>query len=272
MPKRLASMRFTVIVCALAGALHAGEPPKRIVSANLCADRLVVALADPDKVISLSYHASDPLLSTVLDRAATLPLNHADAEEIAAMHPDLVVFGVYSSGPAATMLKGLGIPVYLLAVPNSLEEVRGTIRDLALRLGVPERGERLVAEIDAGLAGLNRHHGGARAVVYSAGGWTYGAHSIDDDIFAHLGAANIATLAGIDGIGNLSLEQLIAFDPRLIVIEAIGGNEPSLAAQLLEHPVLASGGARRLEMPMKLWQCQDSSLVEAARRIDEALP
>jgi iron complex transport system substrate-binding protein len=264
--------RFAALLLLAVGAANADEPPRRIVSANLCADRLVVALADPAHVISLSYHAADPLLSTVLDRAAALPLNHADAEEIAAMRPDLVVFGLYSSGPAAAMLQNLGIPVHMLPVPNDLAEVRQSIRDLAARLGVPERGDKLVGEIDDGLAALGARHAGARAIVYSAGGWTHGAHSIDDDILTRLGARNIAADSGIDGIGNLPLERLVAADPQLIVIEAIGAGQPSLAAQLLDHPALAHGRARRLEMPMNLWECADASLVEAARRIDQALP
>jgi hypothetical protein len=46
----------------------------------------------------------------------------------------------------------------------------------------------------------------------------------------------------------------------------------SLAEQLLEHPALAEHSMRRLDMPMKLWDCADGALVDAARLIDEALP
>jgi iron complex transport system substrate-binding protein len=264
-------MKSLAVALLLLTAAAAAEP-QRIVSANLCADRLVTALADPDKVISLSYHAADPLLSTVLERARTVTLNHADAEEIAAMHPDLVIFGQYSFTASAQMLKGLGIPVHILPVPNNLAEVKSAIRDLASVLGVPQRGEAMVRQIEDGLARLSRPRRQSRAVIYSAGGWTYGAHSLDDDILQSLGAVNVATLAGIDGIGNLSLEQLVALDPQLVIIEAIGDAQPSLAAQLLDHPVLAGTGIKRLAMPMKLWQCQDVALVEAARLIDEALP
>ena len=269
--RRAKSLAALLLLIAGAGAAE----PQRIVSANLCADRLVAALADPDKVVSLSYHAADPALSTILDRAARLPLNHGDAEEIAALHPDLVVFGQYTGGAAVDMLQGLGIPVHILPVPRDPAEMRAAIRDLAARLGVPERGETLVREIDDGLARFSRDrkpaNGRPRAIIYSAGGWTYGAHSIDDDILNKVGAVNISTLAGIDGIGNLSLEQLVALQPQLIIIETIG-NQPSLETQLLEHPALVSGGAKRLDLPMRFWQCQDAALVEAARRIAEALP
>jgi iron complex transport system substrate-binding protein len=110
-----------------------------------------------------------------------------------------------------------------------------------------------------------------RAAIFTAGGWTHGADSIDDDLLRRLGARNIAAEAGIVGVGSLPLERLVAADPQVIIIETITGSEPSLAAQLLDHPALAHGGARRVELPMKLWQCADGALVEAAQRIAEAL-
>jgi len=255
-----------------AAAQAQAEAPHRIVSANLCADRLVMALADRDKVISLSKFAADPNLSTVVDQARGIPLNQADAEEIAALHPDLVIFGQYTQKASSDMLKGLGYPVYMLPHPRDLAAMRKTIRDLAARLGVPERGEALVADIDAKIAALPAHKP-ARAVFYAAGGWTSGKPSLADDLLQHFGAINLATEAGIGANGTLPLEQLVAAGPDLIIVESMGDKrQVSLAEQLLEHPALAERTVRRLDMPMKLWDCADSALVDAARLIDEALP
>ncbi len=253
-------------------ALAAAEVPSRILSANLCADRLVVALADPGHIVSLSYHSGDVFLSTIALRTAHLPLNHGDAEEIAALHPDLVIFGSYTSKAAATMLKELGFPIYILPLPNDLAGMRDTIRGLAARLGVPERGEALIATIDRRLAEIVKPHRRVRAIIYSAGGWTHGADSIDEDVLRLVGASNIATMAGIEGVGTIDLEQLVEADPELIIVETNGSFQPSLAAQLLEHPVLQSPTIRRLEMPMQLWECIDGSLVDAVQRIEDALP
>lgn len=258
----------------LAGAASQAGAPQRIVSANLCADRLVLALADRDKVVSVSRYAIDPTLSTVADLAAGIPANHADAEEIAAMHPDLVIFGQYTQRANSEMLKTLGYPVYMLPHPRDLAAMRKTIRDLAARLGVPERGEAMVAEIDAELAALPVHKP-AKAAFYSAGGWTSGKPSLADDLLARLGAVNIPTEAGIGSSGTLALETLVAAGPQLVIFETLGVNgkeQVSLAAQLLDHPALAERGVRRLDMPMKLWDCADASIVDAARLIDGALP
>jgi len=256
----------------LLSAAAQAEAPQRIVSANLCADRLVMALADRDKIVSLSKFATDPNLSTVADQARGIPLNHADAEEIASLHPDLVIFGQYTQKASSDMLKSLGYQVYMLPHPRDLATMRKTIRDLAARLGAPERGEALVAEIDAKLDALPAHKP-AKVAFYAAGGWTTGKPSLADDLLTHFGAINLATQAGIGANGTLPLEKLIAAGPDLIVVESLGDkSQVSLAEQLLDHPALAERNVRRLDMPMKLWDCADSALVDAARLIDGALP
>jgi iron complex transport system substrate-binding protein len=258
----------------LASAAAQADAPRRIVSANLCADRLVLALADRDKIVSVSHFATDPDLSTVAEQAKGIPANHADAEEIATMHPDLVIFGQYTQRANSDMLKTLGYSIYVLPVPHDLATMRKTIRDLAARLGVPERGEAMVADIDARLAELPVHKP-AKAAFYSAGGWTSGKPSLADDLLTRLGAVNIPTEAGIASNGTLPLETLVAAGPQLVIFETMGNSgkqQVSLAAQLLDHPALAGRGVRRLDMPMKLWDCADASLIDAARLIEEALP
>lgn len=264
--------RLAAALLFLAGAAASADAPQRIVSANLCADRLVMALADRDKVLSLSKFATDPSLSTVAEQAKGIPLNHADAEEIASLHPDLVIFGQYTQTASSEMLKSLGYQIYILPHPHDLAAMRKTIRDLAARLGVPERGEALVAEFDAKLAALPVHKP-ARAVFYAAGGWTSGKPSMADDLLGHFGAVNLATEAGIGSAGTFPLERLVAAGPDLVVVESMGDKKQiSLAEQLLDHPALAGRGIRRLDMPMKLWDCADGAVIDAARLIDEALP
>ena len=54
---------------ALAYAQASRAAPHRIVSINLCADELLIALADPDQIASLSIYATDPRLSYFADQA-----------------------------------------------------------------------------------------------------------------------------------------------------------------------------------------------------------
>jgi iron complex transport system substrate-binding protein len=249
----------------------AAEKPVRIVSANLCADRLLVALVEKERIVSLSRYASDPSLSTVTDKISGIPLNRGDAEEIAAMNPDLVLVGVFTARASADMLQSLGVPVYRVGVPLSLAEMRKGIRDLAARVGESERGEALIANLDQSMAQLPPVSHPARVAFYAAGGWSQGSGTIADEILHQLGAINVAAEAGIKGGGNLTLESLISTRPDLVVVETGGDKQPSMQTQLLDHPLLSQQHQRRLNMPMQLWACADGSLAEAAQKIAGAL-
>ena len=54
------------LVCVFAAGDQAAAEtaaPRRVVSFNICADQLVVALADPAQIAGLSPYATDPTLS-----------------------------------------------------------------------------------------------------------------------------------------------------------------------------------------------------------------
>ena len=71
----------------------AADPPRRIASFNVCADQLVVALADPDQIVALSPNARDPAISVVTEKASRYPLLGRTAEAMVPLKPDLVLVG-----------------------------------------------------------------------------------------------------------------------------------------------------------------------------------
>lgn len=247
--------------------------PHRVVSANLCADRLVLQLADRADIVSVSRLATDPTMSTVVQKAAGLAQNRADAEEIVALHPDLVLLGSsQTSRTSAAMLRTLGIAVHVVPVANSVAEVEAAIRGVASALGHPERGEAMIASLKARLDALPMRRNGARAAVYLAGGWSSGRATLANDLLMRAGFVNLAAAAGISGLGALPLESLVAARPDLLVFESIGDTGPSIGSALLANPVLHESGARILRMPARLWACPDPAIADAAALIAEARP
>jgi iron complex transport system substrate-binding protein len=260
-------------VPALSTAAFADDPPpRRIVSSNLCADRLVLQLADREDVVSVSRYAADPIASTVAKEAAGIPVNRGDAEDIVTLHPDLVVLGSYNNQATLAMLRSLGSKVHTIPPAESLDAVHTVIRNLAAALGKSDRGERMIADMDARLIALPRFKRAIRAAVYQAGGWSAGRNTMADNLFGRIGAVNIAAEVGIVGFGTLPLETLVAASPDLIVFESMGEEAPSIASDLLRHPALAQGGERFVGVPMRLWACPDPALVEAAALIAGAVP
>ena len=128
--------------------VHA-DTPQRIASFNLCADQLVVALADPSQIVGLSPYASDPKISAVADEAREFPKLPLQAEALVPLKPDLVLVGTWDRPLTQRLLRSLGFRVVGVDVVADLDAARAQIRDVAKLLGHPERGEALIARIDA---------------------------------------------------------------------------------------------------------------------------
>src|SRR5918997_3768618 len=64
-------LSLMIFVAARAPAL--ADAPQRVVSFNLCADQLVVGLADPQQIAGLSPFAADAELSVVAEQARPFP-------------------------------------------------------------------------------------------------------------------------------------------------------------------------------------------------------
>ncbi|SFF61169.1 iron complex transport system substrate-binding protein [Fontimonas thermophila] len=116
-----------------------------IVCALGCADRLVAIDSDSD--FPPEIVAGLPKLGRDLD---------IDVGAVAALRPDLVLTSLTVPGHEriVTTLQALGLPC-LVIDPQSLDDVFASIRTIAGALGVPERGERLVREMDAAMPALS---------------------------------------------------------------------------------------------------------------------
>src|SRR4029077_15344518 len=132
----------------------AAEAPRRIASFNLCADQLAIALADPEQIIGLSPHAADATLSVVADRARAFRRLAWQAEAVIPLEPDLVLTGPSYRLTTQPILRALGIRVVEVELVNGLAAARAQIRRVAALVDHPDRGEALVAELDAAHARL----------------------------------------------------------------------------------------------------------------------
>lgn len=265
---------FVLLALLCAASAQAGEGrPARIVSLNLCADELVLRLADPGQVASVTYLARDPTGSNVVDLARVVPVNRGLAEEIVPLKPDLVIVGAFTTRATTTMLRRLGLPVLELGVPHSLDEAYGEIRKVAARMGVAERGEEMIARMTAAFAALPPVP--ARrptAVVLRPNGFTAGRGSLGDEVLTRAGLDNLAARLSTDRLGQLSLEEIVMARPDLLIINSAPDGPASIADEMLHHPVLAPLRAegRVVAVPTRLWACAGPELAEAAARLAAA--
>lgn len=269
-------MRFTLSVAvalavlAAAGA-QAAEKPSRIVSLNLCADELVLRLADRRNIASVTWLSRNPDSSNVAELAADVAVNHGLGEEVIPLDPDIVVAGLHTARTAVALLRRAHFPLIELAVPRSLDEVREQIRTVAGAVGEPERGERMIADIDGKLSGMASTAPATRrrALVLNPNGFTAGSNSLVDKIITAAGLKNMAPALGVGNYGQVPLELVVTGRPDVLILNARRDGPPSLATELLQHPVLTkmSGETRLVVLPARLWTCGGPAVIEAIERL-----
>ncbi|AGT11463.1 ABC transporter substrate-binding protein [Paracoccus aminophilus] len=260
------------LLAPAAWAVPAAEPPRRVVSMNLCTDQLAMMLAAPGQLISVSYLARDARSSAMADEAALYPVNHGLAEEIAALRPDLVLAGSYTTPATVAMLRRLQIPVEQFAPEDDFEAIRANIRKMGAALGRAPEAEAMIAVFDRDLAALqDSAPTRPRAALYGANGYTSGDQSLAGQIIAAAGLDNIATEAGLSQGGILSLEQLVRANPDLLIRgQGFGGG--SRAEDILDHPAVQDLAARAgvTAMADPDWVCGTPHVLAAIAKLRAA--
>jgi iron complex transport system substrate-binding protein len=253
-------------------ATHAAPPA--VASINLCADQLVLALADAEQILTVSWLSADPEESLFATAAARHPLNYGTAEELLRFHPDVVIAGAYTNSFTRALLIRLGYRVVELAPETTVAEIESNLRTVASAVGHPDRGEQLVTTIRAESRVLDAHRP-ARApatVVVRPGGFTVGRHSLADELMTLAGMRNVAAEQGLDRWGSLSMETLLRSAPELLVLTGYRLAQPSLANMVLEHPALKRLRAERptTTIPAAYWACGLPQSLDSATLMQSA--
>jgi len=259
-----------VLVQALVG--DAAAAPRRIVSINLCADQLALALADPDQIVGLSAYAHDAGMSFLVETARPYPATPGSAEAVYALGPDLVLSGTFSNPLTNAFLTGRGIETMVLEPVNSFDDMRRQVRAVAAAVGHPERGEAMLADLDAAIAraAAVRPARPLKAVSLSRRGWVSGTATLESDVLAAVGVENVAGTLGIPPWGGMvGLERLVAARLDAVVVESESIVAEDQGTALLEHPALAEvyPPARRLVVPGPLTLCGGPGVIAALDRL-----
>jgi iron complex transport system substrate-binding protein len=250
------------------------DAPRRVVSFNLCADQLVLALADPPQIAGLSPYAGDPALSVVADKARPFRRLDWQAEAAIPLNPDLVLIGSWDRPATQRMLGRLGFRVEKLELVSDLESAKREIAHVASLLGHPERGTDLIAKLDAARERLAKAspRAGMTALVIERGGFTAGPETLAATLMR---AANFATPAGApDGFGGfVPLEKLLMLKPDLVFLKDPPRSPQDQGAMYVTHPALQAlyPPQRRIDLPTRFTMCGGPALIAAFDYLADAL-
>lgn len=259
---------------AAAGAVRPQpSAPPRVASINLCTDQLLLLLADPAQILTVSWLSADPQESTMARLAARFPLNYGTAEELLRFDPDVVLAGTLTSDFTRRLLERLGYRVVEIAPADSVADIAANVERIAGAIGQRARGAALAGSLRRRRAELSRAAGRHRvdAVVLRPGGFTVGRGTLADELMALAGLDNVAADRGLDRWGSLSVETLVRSRPALLILSGYRRDEASLANTVFDHPALRRLAERTpsLTVPAAEWACglpQSLDSVVAMRR------
>jgi iron complex transport system substrate-binding protein len=270
--------RALFVAAAMAAMEHwaAAETaaPRRIVSFNICADQLVVALADPEQIAGLSPYAADPTLSAVAEEARAFRRIAWHAESTIPLDPDLVLVGPRDRSATQRLLSALGFRVVEVDFVSTIAAARAQIAQVAALLGHPERGAALVARLDDArrrLAAVPKPKA-STALLVERSGYTEGPASLAAGVIAEAGLRPPAGAPAGMG-GYVSLESLIVMRPDLLVLHSLVEEPHDQGSVYLTHPALKAlyPPSRRIVLPGRYTLCGGPGLVAGLDHLADAL-
>jgi iron complex transport system substrate-binding protein len=256
-----ASVALMASIC-----MASADAPQRVVSFNVCADQLVVALADPAQIAGLSPYATDPILSVVAAEAKRYRRLGWQAESTIPLNPDLVLTGAWDRPATRQMLTRLGIRAVQLDLVTDFVSARTEIIRIAELLGHPERGARLAAALDAARARLAAIPGSRyrTALVIDQGRFTAGSGTIAAALLAEAGLRPPQGAPESFG-GFVPLEKLLVLKPDLVFLKDPPSAPTDQGALYFTHPALRElyPPERRIPLPEKFSMCGGPALIAA---------
>lgn len=259
------------------GATVSVKSVDRVVSLNGDITEIIFALGLGSSLVGVDTSATYPA-----DAIARIPKigyqRTLNAEGILGLTPSLVI-GTETSGPAAVLeqLKAAGTPVAISASPMTLDAPAQKIRFVASAMGVPNRGEELIRQLDADIAAVKKALDGVAGqpkpkalFLYLRGAAVQdvaGANTTGDAIIRAAGGVN--AVGNLEGSKPLSAEILATSQPDVLIfldagLESVGGIEGLVAA----NPAI---GTTPAVMNKRILSMEDQYLLGLGPRTGKAL-
>lgn len=260
----------TLLLCLVTGTPAYASAPVTAASINLCADQLLLLLAQEQQILTLSNLSHREAGSYFYKQARSYPANKANAEKILALNPDVVIVGQYSSAHTVNLLRETGLRVETLAIANNLDTLFSNILNVAGWIGRHDAGEDIVRQLKARVAELQAPTtDGPVAAVYDPNGYTSGANSLRGQMMELAGWQNAASSAGIDSYGKLTLEQIIHLEPDALIESPYSPGTYSRAQVMSKHPALLSAGLKPhiINIPSRMTVCAGPWTIDVIERL-----
>jgi iron complex transport system substrate-binding protein len=266
-------LALLLLLMASTWSSGADRTPTKVVSANLCTDQLLLMLATPEQIASISHLALESESSYMAEEAADYPVNHGTTEELMALDPELILVSTFNRQKNTGVLRRLGYRVEEFSTTENIDQIRSNVRRMAKLLGRGARGEAVIAEMDRRIEAASRKIPGEPlpALFYQPRGYTSGSHTLNDEALRLSGWRNVSADNGIRGYGSIDLETVLLAKPAQFFTSAYAPGTESLAQRQLAHPALQriTQGKPLVNISYRYWICGGPMIAEAIEKLAE---
>lgn len=197
--------------------------PERIVSLAPSTTEILFAVGAGAQVVGRDEFSDYP------EEAKALPsiggsFGEYNVEAIVALNPDLVIAAEINTPELVKQLEDLGVTVYYLGNPTTIEEMYGKLETVAKLTGhdVSELVSSLqarVAAVDEKIAPISARPNAFYEIDASdpSKPYTYGPGTFGDLLITRAGGSNVGNVSA-DSYPQLSLEQIVVANPSIIIL------------------------------------------------------
>lgn len=215
------SGEFPVTIDTPDGEVSIPAQPQRIVSLSPSSTEILFTIGAGDQVVAVDEWSTYPPEAPITDLSGYEP----NVEAIIGYEPDLVVIAS-DPGGLVDSLETLDIPVLSTPAPVTVDQGWDGMAVLGLATGHVDETAEVVADlrqqVDDAFALAEEVEGEGIRVYHELDESLFAASSPSfiGDVYARMGAVNVADEADTEGTGYLQLteEALVAANPQLIVI------------------------------------------------------
>jgi len=245
----------------VSASLLAASAALKVASLNLCTDELLLQLAAPDQIISVTHLAQQPAETLLWRQARRYRSNDGSLLSVAGLRPDLVVTMGGGARDRIRIAGRLGIRTIDLPFARNIADVETSVTRLAEALGRPQAGTALLRRMAALKASAPRGH--RDTIWLGGGGRTVAADGLEAQWMALAGMRQRPTRGD-----RISLETLMLRPPAILLRSDYRQGQYSAGQRWLTHPAARRPmGARVIPTDGRLWTCMNPLLIDEIHRL-----
>ena len=200
--------------------------PKRILTFAMYTDQIVLGLVTSDHLVGINTLMDDPVLSNVVPIAKRITKKIGDpgAEEVLSMKPDVVIVSDWTQAEKIQSMRDLGLKVVSVKSPETIQDAKEAVSQVAAAIGEPEKGKQLIGMMDKKLAEIREKTSKIKSeqrknivllslmTAYGGAGCAY------DDACREANVINGIAVAGLKTGQQLTKEMLIKINPDIMLM------------------------------------------------------